>query len=116
MQRSGEYYRQYFEWLGIDYRLLDHVHMAGDMRVASERLIALQANVSSAWKRVAFDLHPDRNGGDAEATERFKLLSEFVRESKDWAVRSSRVFVSDGIWAVPLTSSDVSELLDSIFG
>jgi len=46
---------------------------------ASARLLAeLKARVGAAWKKLAFELHPDRNGGSAEKTELFKQLVQVV--------------------------------------
>jgi len=43
---------------------------------ASARLLAeLKARVGAAWKKLAFELHPDRNGGSAEKTELFNKLN-----------------------------------------
>lgn len=46
---------------------------------SKEVLEGLKARVRSGYKRLAFELHPDRTGNDAEKTEEFKLLTR-VRE------------------------------------
>jgi len=43
---------------------------------AVSNLDALKATVKGNWKKLAFDLHPDRTGNDPVLTEEFKSLTE----------------------------------------
>jgi DnaJ domain len=61
------------------------------------QLEALKRRVKRAYRHAAFELHPDRNGGDPVRTDLFRLLSETVEAiqaleptpPKKWALRLS---------------------------
>lgn len=83
--------RECFELLGIEWDRLAHVQSAGDIRQANDRLVVLQADIRSAWKAKAFELHPDRNPGDAEAEATFKRLNAFVAKMATLKIVPSRI-------------------------
>jgi hypothetical protein len=80
MFRTGAHYREQFELLGIDYHRLDECVRVPDARIANERLDALKRDIKAAWKRAAFELHPDRTGGDPEKEAQFKRLAVFMQD------------------------------------
>ena len=55
----------------------DYYEVLGVARDASE------AEIKKAYKKLAVQLHPDRNPGDATAEERFKEASEAFEVLKD---------------------------------
>ena len=50
------------------------------MKEASQRLQALKDQAKKAYRAKALELHPDKNGGDPKKTEKFKLISDFMRQ------------------------------------
>lgn len=79
------------EMLGVSARELRAARSNG------RQLEALKRQVKRAYRHAAFELHPDRTGGDPARTDLFRLLSETVEEiqaiepqpRKKWAVRLS---------------------------
>jgi len=55
----------------------DYYEVLGVARDANE------ADIKKAYKKLAVQLHPDRNPGDATAEERFKEASEAFEVLKD---------------------------------
>jgi hypothetical protein len=53
---------------------------SSNARIANERLDALKRDIKAAWKRAAFELHPDRTGGDPEKEAQFKRLAVFMQD------------------------------------
>lgn len=50
------------------------VRLAPNAEEAARRLEKLRARFRAGFKKLAFDLHPDRTGGDPQKTEDFKAL------------------------------------------
>jgi len=59
----------------------DVISQAREMPMASG-IEVVKAAVKAAWKKKAFELHPDRNGGDDEAFKAMKQKVEFVMALK----------------------------------
>jgi hypothetical protein len=59
---------------------LDAVRRAPTFEAAQAKLAELQERVRKNFKRLAFELHPDRTGGDPEKTDRFKALARAREE------------------------------------
>jgi hypothetical protein len=51
------------------------IRSAANAEQAHERLAELKERGRTLYRKAAFELHPDRTGGDPEKTELFKLLS-----------------------------------------
>lgn len=54
---------------------------------AVKHLEELKERVRKNFKRLALELHPDRTGGDAEKTERFKVVSSIKDEFEKLQIR-----------------------------
>lgn len=65
--------------LGVDAQVLDHLRRI-PFQQAVKDLTTLKAEVKTRYKKLAFELHPDRTGGDEAKT---KLFSE-VTEANRW--------------------------------
>ena len=50
---------------------------------------ATQEQVANSHKRLAFDLHPDRNGGSTESTSRLARVNAAYERVKDEAARET---------------------------
>jgi curved DNA-binding protein len=81
---------------------------------------ATTAEIKQAFRRLARTYHPDRNPGDAQAEERFKLLSQAYEvlgdeERRDQYDRYSRFWQQDGFAAEPAepdVDAEFGEFLD----
>ena len=56
---------------------------------AKEALGVLKERAKKAFRKLAPELHPDRNGGNAQKTELFKKLNQLVREIDGLGITSS---------------------------
>lgn len=61
--------------LGVRPEDLARVQRAPSFEAAKAQLEELKVRVRAAWKRAAFDLHPDRTGGDPEKTRLYTALN-----------------------------------------
>lgn len=65
--------------LGVDYpaefRTIEHMPFEAGVKT----LEALKERVRKNYRRLAFELHPDRTGNDSEKTAQFKALTEMYR-------------------------------------
>lgn len=53
---------------------IDTIRAAPSFGEAQSRLAALKERIHKNFRKLAFELHPDRTGGDEAKTEHFKLL------------------------------------------
>jgi hypothetical protein len=51
----------------------------------------LKSRVRSNWKRLAFDLHPDRTGNDPDKTALFTMLNQVQREFESLEIQPRMV-------------------------
>lgn len=54
---------------------------------AAERLKAIQERVKARYKKLAFELHPDRTGGDDDKTKLFSEVTELNKRIQELQVR-----------------------------
>lgn len=59
---------------------LNNIQRAGSFEKAQQALADLKERVRKNYRRLAFELHPDRTGGDSARTEHFMLLSRIKEE------------------------------------
>jgi hypothetical protein len=97
---SDEQIQKAMSLLEVDPTRLLEVRRMRSAEVASASLKALQTDIRKRFKKLALKLHPDVNGGDAEKTETFKLLSGFVDEIDKLRVVRRR---SVPVWPVPMS-------------
>ena len=61
-----------FETMGISKSVADRFFMARRLGDATKALDEAKVEAKAAWKRMAFDLHPDRNNGNDVEFKRVK--------------------------------------------
>lgn len=89
---------------GITQVDLRHVQAAPSLDEAAVRLDALKARARKELRRLAIDLHPDRNGNDPVKTERLKALTELLSKFSAVQVKlapaqpAMRVYVVQNMW------------------
>lgn len=66
--------------LGVTPGALAAIRGAANFDDATAKLAALKQMVKTNFKRLALELHPDRNGGDAAKTELFKALVQVQKD------------------------------------
>jgi len=62
--------------MGITPQDFQAIQLAPSFEEAKKQLEALKTKVKAAFKKMAFELHPDRTGNDPAKTEKFKLVSK----------------------------------------
>ena len=78
------------EVLGLSMAEVRAVRCAPDEDTGEEAKKRLQRKVKKAWKRVAFELHPDRHDGDEEKAALFKIVKVVVDELQEIRVGIER--------------------------
>ena len=92
---------QAYRLLGITETELKDLSKLSSFREAEALLLKLKAKAKKNYKRLAFELHPDRNGGDPEKTALYVLLTKVQQE---FSKKEARPPVYD-THSVPLRSS-----------
>jgi len=75
-----------FQHLGITEADVMGIRSAPSLVEANKRLQALRDRVKKQWRKLAFELHPDRTEGDEDKEKLFKLLSGVVDKLDDTKV------------------------------
>lgn len=76
--------------------------MSNYYEILGVRVDATQAEIKSAFKRLAFVHHPDTNQGNREAEERFKYLNEAYKTLSNATLRKKYDYKSKISPATPL--------------
>lgn len=77
--------------IGINMDVEVHrIRSAANAEQAHERLAELKERGKTLYRKAAFELHPDRTGGDPGKTELFKLLSVAIKALDEIVLRIHR--------------------------
>lgn len=71
---------------------------------AKEALDVLKERARRAFRKLAPELHPDRNGGDAQRTELFKKLNQLVQEIDSLGITSSPPLQQNGAPTIEISN------------
>ena len=99
---------------GITQVDLRHVQAAPSLDEAAVRLDALKARARKELRRLAVDLHPDRNGDDPVKTERLKALTELLSKFSAVQVKLApaqpvmRVYVVQNVWGASTSTTSTT--------
>jgi molecular chaperone DnaJ len=85
---------------------------------------ASDQDIKSAFRRLAKDCHPDRNGGDKDAEQKFKELNEAYEVLKDPQKRGAYDHMGHAAFEAhgrgqgfgPDFASSMSDIFDDLFG
>lgn len=66
--------------MGVTEQRVMAIQAAPSFKESKVRLGALKADAKAAYKKLAFQYHPDRNPGDAAAEAKFKALGAVLKE------------------------------------
>jgi hypothetical protein len=80
MQPTPEQREEVMRILGVSHNDLQACLRCPSFEIAVERLGELKARAKKNYKRAAFDLHPDRTGGDATKAALFTCLRAALTE------------------------------------
>lgn len=73
--------------LGVHQGFFHAVQTARTLDAAMELLRGAQATAKKEFRKLAMELHPDRNGGDQQKTEEFMHLTEVLRQFEDLTIQ-----------------------------
>ena len=74
--------------MGVTEQRVTSIQAASSFEAARSRLAAFKADVKATYKKLAFQYHPDRNPGDAEAEAKFKGLGTVLQEVEKLEVQA----------------------------
>jgi hypothetical protein len=91
-----------FHHLGVTPADFMGIRQCRSLREAELRLQKLRERVKERWRKLAFELHPDRTDGDEDKTRLFKLLSGVVDKLNEVKVMPPRPRVRRVVMQQPI--------------
>lgn len=82
---------------------------------AKAKLAELKERVRKNFRKLAFELHPDRTGGDPGKTERFKLLVQVQDSFDKLQIRPPQPRVMHVVWHNPMAHTTNTAASTSVY-
>lgn len=92
------------EELGVTSQAIHEIR-SSPLPIAERLLKELKERAHKAYRRLAFELHPDRNAGDATKTERFTFLSHVAKHIEALRVQPPPVTFVHVVFTGPVSHS-----------